>query len=88
MVKTYMRTGWVCGNGFRLMAIINFRDFNVSSGHARCGDCGWTVDIDFSEADPMQHLRNQVFEHIKKTRHTVDLTSSNVTQYYYTKPSF
>ncbi len=55
--------------------------YGIIHAYAQCADCSWDSAMNIKETNRMQKLRNRIYAHIKKTGHTVDLETGNVTSY-------
>ena len=55
--------------------------YGIIHAYAQCDDCDWDAAIDIKKSNRMQLLRNKIYQHIRKTGHSVTLETGNSTRY-------
>ena len=67
------------------MGIVKSKKYGIIHGYASCNNCYWSANIDVRKPNPTQRLRNEIYKHIKETKHSVDLDIGKATKYFYSE---
>ncbi len=63
------------------MTKIKTTKYGIIHAYAQCDICNWDSALNINDKNRMQNLRNKIYAHIKKTRHSVTLETGNSTAY-------